>query len=344
MRLNPPYRRAVLAGVSAAVFIGAPSVQAQHRFGGGNVILGQSAITQSGLPGGIGGSFPTTFGTGLSSCFTPCVGLGTGCYRPITRGPLFPSYGYCGGPFWGGYPLVFGGGYVGLPWSYSSFYSSTAYLAGGGYGTAIDEENSLLRRRVDALEEQNQRLRNAGDPANAAAAKAANDKDRVAAAEKARQTIVTGAKLFESGQYRRAADSFRSVARMAKDDPAPQFLLAQALIANRQYAAAADAVREGLRLSPDWPELGFDVRGLYGDPADFSRQLSDLARQLRQNPFDKDGMFLLGYQLFSSGEQGKARTILAQAARLDADDRRLQPFFDYFAKNNAPATTKPPGP
>ena len=74
---------------------------------------------------------------------------------------------------------------------------------------------------------------------------------------------------------------------------------------------------------------------MYGGPDAFTVQLADLARSIKANPQNKTTMYLLGYQLFVTGEKDKAKAILESVARQDADDSYVKPFFDFFKKSDA---------
>lgn len=201
--------------------------------------------------------------------------------------------------------------------------------------SSLQNQNNDLRRQVDQLQAQNDQLRKLPPPVQVkaplrkpsdAAAKLA-ERQRI---ERAKQASLSGGRLFAKGNYRRSAERFREAAELAGNDPSPHFLQAQSLFAAKEYQAAAEAIKAGLDISPDWLELDFDVRSLYQDPNDLVPQLAHLAKSVKAAPLDRNALFVLGYELFVSGERDKARTILEQAVRLEPDDRHLKPFFDYY--------------
>lgn len=305
--------------------------------------------------------------SGVSVSQVSGVGIGLGSCSPSFCGPLGCGPGFKGGfagpwcgPGFGGCSPVWGGGFgyknwcspcfnpcfstvVGYAGLYPPLYVGGGY-GGGGYDSALlllAQQNAQLQNEVAQIRNNPQApaddpgkrinvpLRN--PPAGAAEARA----------DRAKQATIAGSRNFAGGSYRRAAERFREAAKIDASDASPQFLLAQALFATRQYPAAAQALKRGLKANPDWIELEFDVRSLYGDENELLSQLADLARELKANPLDRDAMFLLGYQLFATGQQEKARTILEHAARMETDDRHLKPFFDYYAKKDDRAALEP---
>src|SRR5262249_60336911 len=81
-------------------------------------------------------------------------------------------------------------------------------------------------------------------------------------AESARHVAV-GKEAFAAGEYGRAAFRFRKAAETAPDQPMPQFLLAQALLALGKYRDAVNSIQAGLALDPTWPALGPRLALLY---------------------------------------------------------------------------------
>ena len=157
------------------------------------------------------------------------------------------------------------------------------------------------------------------------------DLQRLADQQQAKDLVRSGRRLFEAGLYTKAAGRFRD-ALAARPDTSTHMMLAQALFASGKYPAAVAEIKKGLALNTDWLEAEVDLRSLYGEPKDFMPQLAHLAHDLKENPLDRESLFLLGFELFVSGQRQKAKVLLEQAARLEPDDRHLKPFFDYYAR------------
>lgn len=248
-------------------------------------------------------------------------------YDPITC-ITTSRYRYCY-PTWG-YPYV----------TYYRGYGYAPYATGPTYSpltSSIDTQNRLLREQNDLLRRQ---MLRGGQDANGARLNVPlpqADQDRLTRRERTRrdrvQTYVTaGFRLFSAGHVASAAERFETATESASDDATPWFLLAHAKFGLGNYGAAADALKRGLAIDPDWLQLDLDLRDLYEEEADHTEQLGRLARHLQDQPLDRDGLLVLGFELAMTQRADKARPVLQQVARLEADDRHLEPFFDLFAK------------
>ncbi len=142
------------------------------------------------------------------------------------------------------------------------------------------------------------------------------EKVEVAPAEEAERLVKLGRDALAAGEYGTAGERF---SRAIAADPTaanPHFLKAQALFASGDYADAVDAIRAGLAIEPAWPATAFDVKALYGaNPATFAEQLAELRKVVAANPGRPTLEFLLGYQLWFSGEKLEAKKWFTPAAR-----------------------------
>ncbi|MGL4465300.1 MAG: tetratricopeptide repeat protein [Planctomycetia bacterium] len=241
---------------------------------------------------------------------------------PITGTVGFVPFGFgFGGP---GYPY---GGY-GSPY-------------GDPYFDSMEARNEQLRRQREYLA-QEQAARKSAQDSKRKGSELTRKKNEF---NRANSAMETGGKLFSAGSYNRAADRYREASKLMPDDPTPLFLLTQALFASKQYEKAAVALRDALRIDPQWLDLEFDARQMYGDDADaLLTQMSDLAAKLQQNPADESSMLLLGYQLFVTGQKDRARKIIHQAAKLDNGDPALKPFLSHFDREDGIAVAPAPKP
>ena len=248
----------------------------------------------------------------------------------------YPNYGY-------GYPN-YGSGY-----DYTSTYNN-GYQSGysqGQYTTSLEYENQILQSQVNALQ-QLKRGKGAAAPApNGAAANGAPIDPAVAQrqkgiAQRAETAVRSGRRLFEKGSYAAAADRFEQAAELDPADGASFFYSAQAYLAAEKYDKASAAIAKGLSFNPKWPTKPTDVRAMYGDNNKLLQQMGGIARRLKANPQDKDALFLLGFQLFSSGEKEKARTIFEKLAKQAPGDDRIRPFIEYYHQNGQSVPAPPP--
>lgn len=209
------------------------------------------------------------------------------------------------------------------------------------YGATLQLQNNQLQQQLDQAMAANRQLQqNAEQNRNRVNVplKRKRDDDRADRereknqAAKSKQLAAAGNRLFAAGLFAKAAERYRDALRADADDASNYFLLAQAQFANKQYADAVRSLKDGLKLNPDWIENEFDLRALYANADQLTPQLAEIARVVKVNPLDRDASFLLGFELFMTGQKEKSRAILEQAARLEIDDRHLKPFFDYFDK------------
>ena len=134
-----------------------------------------------------------------------------------------------------------------------------------------------------------------------------------------------GGENFSKSQFDEAQDAYESaIQSLAELDGQPlrqipiacrfaPLALANALFAQKQYKSAADAVTSGLHYLPEWPAITLDLRTLHHDPAEYEGLLEDLQAKAEAAPEDANLQFLLGYELYFTGEKAAGRTIPAGA-------------------------------
>lgn len=211
---------------------------------------------------------------------------------------------------------VYSSPYLTTPYYYDSTYDSSLYQ--------LESQNSVLRQQLQQLQQQNNQLQQGALPPNANNIAAQRDRARY------QQTMETATRLFEIGSYTRAAQNFREAIRYQPDDATPRFFLAQSLFASGQYNEAVTELKTAMKVNPDWLKVDFDMRTLYQDPGDMVRQMAKLGTRLKANPLDRDALFLLGFELYASGEKQKAQAILEQANRLEPGAPHLESFLKAF--------------
>jgi len=114
--------------------------------------------------------------------------------------------------------------------------------------------------------------------------------------------IDAGTALFRNGQYLEALHQYRLATLADLSFAVPKFAYAHALFALGVYEYAAYEIQMGLYLLPEWPEMGGDLKLMYGDTGDFEQQLSALKAHLEVSSGDEDALLVLGYVLYFSGE------------------------------------------
>jgi hypothetical protein len=317
----------VRPGINQTYTVGSPLAALDAGRGFVPGAFGVTGVRQVNITGAVYGCGPG-FGH-------PGFGWGGIGYNPwlFRRGPVLvgPFDYFTAGGVW---PPQYGG-------------AQSMYLYG------LEQQNALLRQEITSL-----RQAPAAAPANpnAPANPAPNANNPTLAqrqrniAQRARQAVDAGTRLFAAEQYSLALEKFRQATKLAPNDPAARLLITQTLVALRRYGPAADSIRETLKATPAFADADFDASALYADRDRLDRHLADLARELKARPADRSAMLVLGQQLFVTGERERARTILEQTARLEADGDFLKPFFQRLDREDAdqaavqPANANEPAP
>ena len=136
----------------------------------------------------------------------------------------------------------------------------------------------------------------------------------------AARLVTLGRAAFAAGDYGRAAEHFERAGAADPADAPACFLQAQAKFAAGKYADAAASLRDGLVRDPAWPKSAFAPAVLHGDrPERFVLHLIALKKAVADNPGQPALEFVLGYQLWFSGDKAEAdRLFRAAEKRLPA--------------------------
>ena len=121
-----------------------------------------------------------------------------------------------------------------------------------------------------------------------------------------------------------------------------RFAYGHTLFALGKYQRAAEAVRKGLELDPTWPGVRMDRRNFYRDPSQFEAQLKKLEQYVAQHPEDGDARFLLAYNLYFSGQKGRAREEFGTLIKTNPLDAHSELFLKYLAGAPGPAAPSLP--
>ncbi|WZO99130.1 tetratricopeptide repeat protein [Isosphaeraceae bacterium EP7] len=148
---------------------------------------------------------------------------------------------------------------------------------------------------------------------------------------RAEQFVTLGDRHFRMGSTKRASERYEQAARANPSSAEPRVRLAQLAFVRGKYSEAADRVREALTTDPGWLLTAPDIRRIYGEPGDFHKPIAALESHLQAEPGDRDGWFLLGAQLYLSGETRKAGDIFLRLTDRKADPS-LAAFLDATRK------------
>ncbi len=152
-----------------------------------------------------------------------------------------------------------------------------------------------------------------GDGAKPAAA-ASNDIGRSA------QLQTLGDRLFRAGNLKKAEERYLQARNAATNQAAPHLRLAQIALARGHYTQAANRLRDAETAQPGWLLTAPDIQSIYGEPAEFLRQVARLESFVHAHPDDRDAWLVLGAQWFLSGRTSRASDVF-----LRLDDPRRKP-------------------
>lgn len=145
---------------------------------------------------------------------------------------------------------------------------------------------------------------------------------RVANPTRADELVELGDRAFRGGNYKRASERYKLAAKANNNSPVPYLHLAQIAVFHSDYTAAAANLRDAITSTqtPQWLADAPDIQAMYGEPADFARQVARLESYLQTHPDDRDAWFVLGAQNYLSGHPQTATDAL-----LRLTDRRPDP-------------------
>ena len=107
-------------------------------------------------------------------------------------------------------------------------------------------------------------------------------------------------------------------------------------VARGDYAAAADHLRNAVTVAADgtWLINAPDIQAIFGEPADFAKQLGKLETHLQANPNDREAWFVLGAETYLSGRTRQAFDVFQRLT-----DRRTDEALTAFIDASRPRPT-----
>jgi hypothetical protein len=150
--------------------------------------------------------------------------------------------------------------------------------------------------------------------------------------------LTFGDRLFRAGNIKKAEERYLQARNAAPDRAAPQLRLALIALARGHYTEAANRLRDAETAEPGWVLTAPDVQAIYGEPAEFLRQLARVESHIQSHPDDRDAWLVLGAQWFLSGRTARAADVFL---RLDDPNRKPDIALAAFlvASNRAKAKT-----
>jgi thioredoxin-like negative regulator of GroEL len=227
------------------------------------------------------------------------------------------SFGGGGGGFGFGFGFGYGYGYgYGLPY----------YVGIGPYGPMVMSPPWSMMNSPFRPIMLDRGLVGGPMPPPLPAAAAAPKPARIDAA-KGSQLVTIGDRLFRAGNLKRAVERYEQAVRADPSAAAPRVRLAQVALARDQFAEAATQLREAVAAEPGWLLNAPDIQSVYGEPADFTRQIAKLESHLQVNPGDRDAWLVLGAELYLSGQTRRSADVFVRLTDRKPD-ATLAAFLD----------------
>ena len=123
-----------------------------------------------------------------------------------------------------------------------------------------------------------------------------------------------GMEFFKEGRYIDAFSMFSRATLADLNAPLARFVYAHTLFALGLYDDAAGEIRFGLALMPEWPEVGGDLKQLYGEVKDFDAQMAALKAHLKVRGEDENALLVLAYTSYFTGDLYAAEKAFEQIA------------------------------
>ncbi len=157
-------------------------------------------------------------------------------------------------------------------------------------------------------------------------------------AARARQQMIVGDRLFRAGNLKKAEERYQQANRAASDLAEPYVRLAQIAIVRGNYTMAAIRLRDAETAQPGWIEIANDIQSIYGEPAEFARQIARLESHVQIHPNDRDAWLVLGAQWFLSGRTDRAADVFL---RLNDPNRKADIALSAFLDASNQAKARP---
>lgn len=146
-------------------------------------------------------------------------------------------------------------------------------------------------------------------------------------ANRSKELIELGDRLFRAGNLIRASERYEQAIRANGDLAEPRVRLAQVALVRGKYQDAANALREAQAAEPGWLATAGDIRDLYPEPAVYNRHVATLEAHLQARPEDRDGWLVLGALWYLSGKTQQAADVFVRLTdRLE--DPTLRAFLE----------------
>jgi len=144
---------------------------------------------------------------------------------------------------------------------------------------------------------------------------------------KSTQLQTIGDRLFRAGNFKRATERYQQAAAADPDAATPKVRLAQTALVRGQVGEAARLLRDAVYADAGFLTNPVNIRTIYGEPAEFNRQVAKLESKVQADPADRDAWFVLGAELYLSGQVRRAGDVFTRLSNQKMD-YPLSEFLD----------------
>ncbi len=157
--------------------------------------------------------------------------------------------------------------------------------------------------------------------------------------------MAKGDYYFKTGYYLKASEAYRVAVLAEPVNPWKKLAFGHALFAIGNYSYSSYALRRAVsQLDPKTPFTP-DISALFPSKKAFEKAVKDLKRYVTYSPRDAAGLSVLGYMLFTQGEDEHAKEMFVYLQRLakPADSDAFASFFlkQIEARKDRPELTPP---
>ena len=135
----------------------------------------------------------------------------------------------------------------------------------------------------------------------------------------AQLSFVLGLDDLRKGDYEGATESLYSASLEDPESRLVKVFLATSLFSIGEHSYAAEYLRLSLDGWDAFPAYPWDVRGAYGVPGDFDKQLAALEEEVRTRPADADRLLVLGFLKTHSGRPEEAASAFDSLRAVSTD-------------------------
>ena len=209
-----------------------------------------------------------------------------------------------------------------VSWAYVpfGFYSDSAPVYTTNYIYLREEPaEEYVYEVTESDEEPVALVESADEPVEPAEPAAEVEPEPAAGTPVAERYLREASVSFRESDYFEAATKFRLAALAVPENAGPLFALGQALVGMGSDIYAARVIRKALLMNPDLVKEPADLVGVYASREEFDKVFTALRERAGHTKADSDAHFLLGVQLYFSGDPRATNALQELADELPED-------------------------